>query len=52
MDRNSHWPIYDVVPMELIKRVSDTVKKAPVETVAGKDGLIVYFPKKKIIKGE
>ena len=45
-DRKSHWPIYDPVPMELIKIVADTVRKAPVETVASKDGMVVYFPSK------
>ena len=42
-DRTSHWPIYDVVPLELIEIVSDTVRKATVETVESKDGLVVYF---------
>ena len=46
-DRTSHWPIYDVVPLELIKVISDTVRKAPVVTVASKDGLVVYFPSRK-----
>ena len=50
-DRTSHWPIYDVVPLELIKIVAKTVKEAPVETVESKDGLVVYFPKKEINKG-
>jgi len=45
-DERSHWPIYSVVPMELIKIVSDTVRKAPLETVASKDGMVVYFPGK------
>ena len=46
-DRNSHWPIYDKVPLELIKGVSDTVKKAREGVVKGnesKDGLVIYFP--------
>lgn len=46
-DRRSHWPIYDVVPIEMIKIVSETVKKAPVDTVESKDGLVVYFPSSK-----
>lgn len=45
-DRRSHWPIYDKVPMEMIKVVSETVRKATVEAVAGKDGMVVYFPGK------
>ena len=40
-DRRSHWPIYDVVPMEMIKIVAETVRKAPVD----KDGMVIYFPK-------
>lgn len=43
IDRRSHWPIFDPVPMELIKVVADTVRKAPVATVTSKDGLVVYF---------
>jgi len=45
-DRRSHWPIYDVVPIERIKAVSETVRKATVDTVKNKDGLVVYFPSK------
>jgi hypothetical protein len=45
--RKSHWPIYDVVPIELIETVSKTVREAPVKTVASKDGMkegkVVYF---------
>jgi len=58
-NRNSHWPIYDKVPLELIKIVSDTVRReAPPEVptearegviesikgIKGNDGLVVYFP--------
>lgn len=55
-DRNSHWPIYDKVPLELIKIVSDTIRReAPSEVplkaqkgvikgIKGNDGLVVYFP--------
>lgn len=45
-DRRSHWLIYAPVPIELIKVVADTVRKASVDTVASKDGLVVYFPSK------
>ena len=45
-DRNSHWPVYDMIPVDLIKIIADTVRKAPVETVASKDGMVVYFPSK------
>lgn len=48
-DRNSHWPIYDKVPLELIKVVSDTVREAPV--VASKDGLVIYFPSREKERG-
>lgn len=51
-DRTSHWPIYDVVPLELIEIVSDTVRKATTETVESKNGLVVYFPSSKEIKGD
>ena len=50
-DRTSHWPIYDIVPLELIKVVSDTVRKATTEVVKSKDGLVVYFPKRKEERG-
>lgn len=42
-DRRSHWPIYNVVPIEMIKIVSEAVRRATVETVEGKDGIVVYF---------
>lgn len=45
-DRKSHWPIYDVVPIELIKIVSEAVRRATVKTMANKDGMVVYFPSK------
>ena len=41
-DRRSHWPIYDPVPIEMIKVVSEAVRNAPVES---KDGMVIYFPK-------
>ena len=50
-DRNSHWPIYDKVPLELIKVVSDTVKNAREGVIEGKDGLVIYFPSKKKERG-
>ncbi len=46
-DRRSHWPIYDVVPLEMIKIVSNTVRKATVE-----DGIVVYLPKKEMKDNE
>ena len=48
-DRTSHWPIYDKVPLDLIKIVLNTVREAPVGVVEGKDGLVVYFPRKRKI---
>jgi len=39
----NQFPAYVMFPIELIKVVSDTVREAPVETVASKDGLVVYF---------
>lgn len=42
-NRNSHWPIYDKVPIELIKVVSDTIKNAREGVVKSKDGMVVYF---------
>ncbi len=46
-DRRSHWPIYDVVPMEMIKIVAETVRKAlpeaPKGVVESKNGMVVYF---------
>lgn len=45
-DRRSHWPIHDVVPIELIKIVSEAIRRATVKTVASKDGMVVYFPNK------
>ena len=44
-DRRSHWPIYDTVPTELIKVVAKTVREAPVEAMANKDGMVIYFPR-------
>ena len=47
-DRTSHWPIYDVIPLELIKVVSDTIRetrrKAQKGVIKVNDGLVVYFP--------
>jgi len=43
-NRNSHWPIDGMVPIELIKIVIDTVREAPEETIPSKDGLVVFFP--------
>ena len=37
MDRTSHWPIYDVVSVELIEIVAKTVKEATTETVVSKE---------------
>lgn len=45
-NRRSHWPIYDMVPTELIKVVAKAVREAPVEAVVNKDGMVVYFPSK------
>jgi len=42
----NRFPVYVMFPIELIKVVSDTVREAPVETMASKDGLVVYFPDK------
>jgi len=50
--RRSHWPIYDVVPIELIETVAKAVREAPVETVVSKDGMVVYFPKERVQKGD
>ena len=53
-DGRSHWPIYNVVPLELIKVVSDTVKNAPEGVIKGnesKDGLVVYFPSREKGRG-
>lgn len=36
-DRTSHWPIYDIIPLELIKVISDTVKKAPEGVIKGNE---------------
>lgn len=56
--RNSHWPIYDVIPLELIKVISDTVREAPKNAPEGfikgnesKDGLVVYFPSREKERG-
>lgn len=43
-NRRSHWPIYDVVPIEMIKIVAEAVRKTPVEK--SKDGMVIYFPSK------
>lgn len=56
-DRTSHWPIYDVVPLELIKVISDTIKKAKnapkgvIEGNGSKGGLVVYFPSRERERG-
>lgn len=42
-DRRSHWPIYDIVPIEMIETISEAVRGATVDTVANKDGKVVYF---------
>lgn len=44
-DRRSHWPIYDKVPMEMIKSVSEAVRRATVETVPNK---VLYQVRKKV----
>jgi hypothetical protein len=44
-DRRSHWPIYDVVPIGMIKIVAETVRNALTESVESKDGMVIYFPK-------
>lgn len=45
-DRRSHWPIYDPVPIEMIEIVAKTVREAPNEEVASKDGMMIYFPRR------
>ncbi len=50
-DRTSHWPIYDIIPIELIKVVSGTIREATTEVVKSKDGLVVYFPKREGERG-
>ena len=45
-NRNSHWPIYDVVPLELIESVLGTVRNAQRGVIKSKDGMVVYFTKR------
>ncbi len=51
--RKSHWPIYDVVPIELIETVAEAVREASRETVVNKEskgGMVVYFSKARVQK--
>ena len=55
-DRNSHWPIYDVVPLELIESVLGTVGRAERGVIKGKEGMkegmVVYFKKEREERGK
>lgn len=45
-DRRSHWRIFDGVPIEMIEIVSEAVRKATVDPVKNKDGMVIFFPGK------
>ena len=52
INRKLHWSIYNPIPMELIKTVAETVRKAPLKSIKSKDGMVVYFPGNMGKKGE